>query len=124
MLLQLFLPDVNNFWHFLLLFLSFFRYFWNTFKDEICLNQEKINHLETILKNHEDRLQKLENNDWNGAIFAKAGLERINILPSQIIELDWMLPAPAQGAMLIVGLEDDEFSNEIKALFNKMNEKI
>ena len=45
------------------------------------------------------RLQKLEDNDWNGAIFAKAGLERINILPSQIIELNWMLPAPAQGAL-------------------------
>lgn len=74
--------------------------------------------------NVNSRLQKLENNYWNGAIFAKAGLERINILPSKIIELDWMLPAPAQGAMLIVGLEDDEFSNEICKKLNHDNSEI
>ena len=56
------------------------------------------------------RLQKLEDNDWDGAIFAKAGLERIDILPEHTIALDWMIPAPAQGAMVIVALENDAFS--------------
>ncbi len=48
------------------------------------------------------RLEKLENNPWDGAIFAKAGLARINKLPAQHIELDWATPAPAQGAVMIV----------------------
>lgn len=48
------------------------------------------------------RLQKLEDNDWSGAVFAAAGLERINLKPENHLELDWMIPAPAQGAMLVV----------------------
>jgi len=56
------------------------------------------------------RLQKLEHHDWAGAIFAKAGLERINVLPPQHIVLDWMIPAPSQGAMMITSLADDDFS--------------
>ena len=48
------------------------------------------------------RLQKLEDSAWSGAIFAAAGLERINLKPENHIELDWMIPAPAQGAMLVV----------------------
>lgn len=54
------------------------------------------------------RLQKLEDNDWNGAIFAKAGLERINLLPENHLTLDWMIPAPAQGAIMVTALESDQ----------------
>ncbi|GGG13297.1 hydroxymethylbilane synthase [Dokdonia pacifica] len=64
------------------------------------------------------RLQKLDDSDWTGAIFAKAGLERINILPSNYEVLDWMTPAPAQGAMLIVALENDDFSKTACAKLN------
>lgn len=53
------------------------------------------------------RLQKLENEGWQGAIFAKAGLQRIKVLPQDYISLDWMLPAPAQGAICIVAREYD-----------------
>src|SRR5690606_21201508 len=56
------------------------------------------------------RLQKFKDNNWDGAIFAKAGLERINLLPKKYIDLSWMLPAPAQGAMVIVALEKDEYA--------------
>lgn len=56
------------------------------------------------------RLQKLTDTSWEGAIFAKAGLERINLLPEKHIVLDWMLPAPAQGAMVIVALANDDYS--------------
>ena len=56
------------------------------------------------------RLQKLKDNPWTGAIFAKAGLERIEVLPSQHTVLDWMIPAPSQGAMMITALEEDHFS--------------
>lgn len=55
------------------------------------------------------RLKKLEDNNWNGAIFAKAGLERINLLPKEHLVLDWMIPAPAQGAIMITALESDTF---------------
>jgi len=43
------------------------------------------------------RLQKLEDNDWNGAIFAAAGLERIGLRPKGAINLSWMTPAPAHS---------------------------
>jgi len=45
------------------------------------------------------RLQKLHDNDWDGAVFAAAGLERINLKPENHISLDWMTPAPAQGTL-------------------------
>lgn len=64
------------------------------------------------------RLQKLEDNDWNGAIFAAAGLERINLKPDNYIDLNWMIPAPAQGAMLIVAKQEDEFCRKILSALN------
>lgn len=54
------------------------------------------------------RLIKLIENDWHGAIFAKVGLERIKLLPKDAIELDWMVPAPAQGAMVVVALKKNK----------------
>jgi hydroxymethylbilane synthase len=51
------------------------------------------------------RLLKLASSNWHGAIFAGAGLERLGIDESktgQQLLLDWMLPAPAQGAIAIV----------------------
>lgn len=57
--------------------------------------------------NVNSRLRKLADNDWNGAIFAAAGLERVNLLPKDYIELDWMIPAPAQGAIMVVSRQDD-----------------
>jgi len=64
------------------------------------------------------RLQKLKDNDWNGAVFAAAGLERINLLPDNYIDLDWMIPAPAQGAMVVVAMENDNYCLEA---VNKLN---
>ena len=55
------------------------------------------------------RLQKLADNNWNGAIFALAGLQRINLLPKEHLVLDWMIPAPAQGAIMITALEKNAF---------------
>jgi hydroxymethylbilane synthase len=52
-------------------------------------------------------LQKLADSNWYGAIFAAAGLERIGLRPENSIDLDWMLPAPAQGAILVVCREDN-----------------
>ena len=55
------------------------------------------------------RMQKLSDNDWNGAVFAAAGLERIGLKPEKYEVLDWMIPAPAQGAMVVLVMANDEF---------------
>ena len=44
-----------------------------------------------------ETVKKVKESNWNGAIFAAAGLERIHLLPANAIELDWMLPAPGRG---------------------------
>ena len=64
------------------------------------------------------RMQKLHDSDWNGAVFAAAGLERINLKPENYIDLDWMIPAPAQGAMVVVAMENDVFCKEALAKLN------
>ena len=74
--------------------------------------------------NVNSRLRKIKENDWQGAIFAKAGLDRINVLPEQFIELDWMIPAPAQGAMVVVTLENDAFCKEAISSLNHHNSEI
>ena len=63
-------------------------------------------------------MRKVQENDWSGAIFAAAGLERINLRPESSIELNWMLPAPAQGAIMVVCRQDDNFSADACQLFN------
>lgn len=70
------------------------------------------------------RMQKLNDSDWNGAIFAAAGLERINLKPENYITLDWMTPAPAQGAMVVVTLVDDPFSTEAVTKLNHQETEI
>jgi hydroxymethylbilane synthase len=54
------------------------------------------------------RLRKLEEENWDAAIFAQAGLERIHLRPEKSLLLDWMLPAPAQGAIMVVCRDEDE----------------
>ena len=76
------------------------------------------------------RMQKLQDSDWDGAVFAAAGLERINLKPIlsegkgedrnlSYIDLDWMIPAPAQGAMVIVAMANDEFCRQA---LNELND--
>jgi hydroxymethylbilane synthase len=70
------------------------------------------------------RMQKLKENDWNGAVFAAAGLERINLIPEKFIELDWMIPAPAQGAMVVVAMAEDTFSLNALSELNHIETEI
>ena len=64
------------------------------------------------------RLQKLEDSAWNGAIFAAAGIGRIGLRPEEAINLDWMIPAPAQGAIMITALAEDAFIKSACAELN------
>ncbi len=70
------------------------------------------------------RTQKLQDNDWNGAVFAAAGLERININPELFINLDWMIPAPAQGAMVVVAMGNDDFTLEAVSQLNDIETEV
>jgi hydroxymethylbilane synthase len=70
------------------------------------------------------RMQKLKDNDWSGAVFAAAGLERINLKPTDFINLDWMIPAPAQGAMVIVAMENDGFTIDAVSQLNDIETEI
>ena len=70
------------------------------------------------------RMQKLAESDWNGAVFAAAGLERINLKPENYINLDWMIPAPAQGAMLVVAMANDKFTKDAVSQLNDIETEI
>lgn len=73
------------------------------------LNRYPTHTIKPLRGNVNSRLQKLEDNEhWDGAIFAAAGLGRIEVRPENAINLNWMIPAPAQGAIMITALEDDE----------------
>jgi len=74
--------------------------------------------IENLRGNVNTRMKKLAESNWHGAIFAAAGLERIGLRPADAIELDWMLPAPAQGAIVAVCREKDTAVAEVCRFFN------
>jgi hydroxymethylbilane synthase len=80
--------------------------------------------IEDIRGNVNTRLQKVADSNWGGAIFAEAGLERINLKPEKSIILDWMIPAPAQGAMVVVCNADDFFSLDAVSQLNHIETEI
>ena len=80
--------------------------------------------VEDLRGNVNTRMQKLKDNNWNGAIFAAAGLERINLKPSEFINLDWMVPAPAQGAMLVVVMDNNDYIIDAVSQLNDLETEI
>ena len=74
--------------------------------------------VDNLRGNVNTRLRKVQESEWNGAIFAAAGLERIHLRPETSVDLDWMLPAPAQGAIMIVCREDDSYAYEATHALN------
>jgi len=82
------------------------------------LNRYPNHTIENLRGNVNTRLRKVEENNWNGAVFAAAGLERIHLRPEKSIDLNWMLPAPAQGAIMIVCREDDDYAFNSCQSFN------
>jgi hydroxymethylbilane synthase len=72
------------------------------------LNRYPAHKTEPLRGNINTRLEKLEGTDhWKGALFAAAGIDRIGLKVPHRMELDWMLPAPAQGALLVVCRDGD-----------------
>ncbi len=75
-------------------------------------------HVVNLRGNVQTRMDKLFSSDWEGAVFAKAGLERVELLGSHFQELKWMIPAPAQGAIGVVCRAED---TELIELLKKIN---
>jgi len=74
--------------------------------------------IENLRGNVNTRLRKVDESNWNGAIFAAAGVERIGVRPANSVDLDWMLPAPAQGAIMVVCRTGDDASWQACQSFN------
>jgi len=68
--------------------------------------------------NIQTRLEKLHKSDWDGAIFAAAALKRLELIEEHVEPLIDMLPAPAQGALMIVCRSED---NVLKQKINTIN---
>ena len=80
------------------------------------------NHTITGLRgNVQTRLNKVNTNPWLGGIFALAGLERLEIKDLEIEVLDWMLPAPAQGAVVVIAKSDRPDLKEALSIINHDN---
>ena len=69
--------------------------------------------------NIQTRLKKLnEHPDWDGAIFAAVGPQRIGMQVESLQMLDWMIPAPGQGALAVVAREDDHVMCALRDMLN------
>src|SRR5690606_13818132 len=88
------------------------------------LNRYPRHKVEDLRGNVNTRMKKLETSSWNAAIFAAAGLDRIDLKPEEHLELNWMIPAPAQGAMLVVAMEEDTYCREALTALNHHNTAI
>ncbi|MEO9571531.1 MAG: hydroxymethylbilane synthase [Polaribacter sp.] len=89
------------------------------------LNRYPTHKVEDLRGNVNTRLQKLEESEtWDGAIFAAAGLERLGIRDKGAIPLTWMLPAPAQGAIMVTALEKDDYVKDACEQLNHHETKV
>jgi hydroxymethylbilane synthase len=88
------------------------------------LNKYPDHTIHNLRGNINTRLKKLQEENWDAAIFAQAGLERIGLRPQTSIVLDWMLPAPAQGAIVVVCRNDDQQSIDACLHFNDTETEI
>ncbi len=82
------------------------------------LNRFPNHTIHNLRGNVNTRLRKLSEESWDAAIFAQAGLERIGVRPANSVVIDWMLPAPAQGAILVASRLGDDFTLEACSSFN------
>ncbi len=88
------------------------------------LNRYPTHNVVDLRGNVNTRLEKVDENEWNGAVFAAAGLERIGKRPKGAISLSWMVPAPAQGAIMVTVLDEDTFSKDACEQINDRDTEI
>lgn len=93
-------------------------------RQAMWLNKFPDHNVVDLRGNVNTRLQKLQDSNWNGAVFAAAGLERLNLKPKTFETLSWMIPAPAQGAMVVHAMQNDEFSKNAVTELNDLETDI
>lgn len=93
------------------------------------LNRFPHHKIENMRGNIHSRLKKLQESNYDGSIFAKAGLERINLLKElphmglNYCLLDWMIPAPAQGIIAVTCLSNrEDIINKIRPINSRTSE--
>ena len=59
------------------------------------------------------RIDKLKKNEWDGVIFAKAGLDRLSIDPEYSELIEWMIPSAAQGVVGVATRSNDLVINKL-----------
>ncbi|PCJ81229.1 MAG: hydroxymethylbilane synthase [Bacteroidetes bacterium] len=70
-----------------------------------------------IRGNVHTRIEKLKSSKWDAAIFAAAGLIRLGLEHEIGMTLDWMVHAPAQGAIAVVyASESDNILQSLQTL--------
>lgn len=82
------------------------------------LNRYPNHRMTDIRGNVNTRLEKVQTKEWDGAIFAAAGLLRIDLGHHIDQYLDWMVPAAAQGAMAVMIREGDK---EVEKIISRLN---
>ena len=56
-----------------------------------------------------ERLEQLnENTSINAGIFSASELGRLNLKPKNAINLDWMIPTPAQGSIVLTSVKEND----------------
>jgi hydroxymethylbilane synthase len=112
-------------------------------RQALWLNKYPNHNVVDLRGNVNTRMQKLQDNDWSGAVFAAAGLERLSLTPtlskgdgaksfaikSPSLEgvgeaLDWMIPAPAQGAMVVLAMGNDNYTIDAVSQLNDIESEI
>lgn len=82
------------------------------------LNKYPNHSFKDLRGNMHTRVDKILATD--GGIVSAPGLERINLLPDNAELLDWMLPAPAQGIMAVIGRDGDPQLEELVGTVNHL----
>ncbi|MCH1546975.1 MAG: hydroxymethylbilane synthase [Flavobacteriaceae bacterium] len=77
-----------------------------------------------IRGNVNTRIQKLKENKWKATILAKAGLDRLKIFSKNYKILEWMIPAPGQGAISIQNLKANKHITSILKNINHRETEI
>ena len=85
----------------------------------LWLNKFPTHRIVGIRGNVNSRLSKFEESNWDGTIMALAGLVRLEINHVKFTRLDWMLPAPAQGAIAVMKLKNNR---KYQDFYNKIND--
>lgn len=78
------------------------------------LNRYPHHRMEPIRGNINSRLNKLmQSPHWDGTLLAEAGVQRIGLKVPHAQVLDWMLPAPSQGALGIYCRTEDKYVRKV-----------